>query len=120
MAKASHIRRIDIGSLAMVAGESAVHDDVERLLFTRPNEAVGFLRRGCRLLDFLDAPADEATATAALDEVIACVAAYMPQISLTQAQVDIDGRGLVVSIEYEYEGNVYRAAYSTGARRSES
>lgn len=106
------VRCIKLNELQAIVGADAIHDDVERVLFTRFNESIGFLTKGCRLLDFLDEQADDTTATAALDEVIACITAYIPQISLTQAQVTIDNNTLEIAIEFDYKGILYRDAFT--------
>ena len=107
---ASTIIRVRFSDLAVLKGEDAIHDQLQRLLFTRPGEQIGFLQRGCRLLDYFDEPATSTTCTAALDEVCACIDAYMPQITLTQAQVSSTGNEIEIALEYEYQGHVYRDA----------
>jgi uncharacterized protein len=96
--------RIDAaGSVAMVSDDREISEAIRLILATSPGERTMRPEFGCRIHDYLFAPADIGTATGITFEVYRALGRWEPRITVQHVDVKYDAieRGLVyIDIDY--------------------
>lgn len=84
--------------IRVAANEDLIHATLERLFFIELGNMIGALTKGSRILDYLDEPATEATASAIIEETSNLVSTFEPRIVLEGAGVDLVPDGGTIGV----------------------
>lgn len=91
------------GGIALVSREREIEEAIRIILGTSPGERPMRPEFGCRINEYVFAPADSATATALTAEVIASLKLWEPRIEVQDVTVSFDARDqtcLYIDIRY--------------------
>jgi phage baseplate assembly protein W len=91
------------GGIALVAREREIEEAIRLILGTSPGERPMRPEFGCRIHEYVFAPADSATATALTAEVMASLKMWEPRIDVEDVTVSFDARDqacLYIDIRY--------------------
>jgi uncharacterized protein len=91
------------GGIALVSREREIEEAIRIILGTSPGERPMRPDFGCRISEYVFAPADSATATALTAEVIASLKLWEPRIEVQDVTVSFDARDralLYIDIRY--------------------
>jgi len=96
--------RVDAtGGIALVGREREIEEAIRLVLGTAPGERVMRPEFGCRIHDYVFAPADAATATALSNEVRSSLARWEPRIDVEDVVVSFDrGDASLLYIDIRY------------------
>ena len=79
------------GAIAMIAGRPEIEQAMYLVLATTPGERPMRPEFGCRLREYVFAPADESTAALIAAEVMAALTRWEPRITVDDVAVTADG-----------------------------
>lgn len=84
------------GGIALVSREREIEEAIRLIIGTSPGERPMRPEFGCRIHDFVFAPADGTTATALSDEVTVALQQWEPRILVEDVVVSFDARDAAV------------------------
>ena len=96
------------GAVALTGAENELQQAIYIILSTYPGERVMRPEFGCRIQDYIFAPANFATAAAVKEEVKIALERWEPRINITEITVTPGGGALgqlLVEVKYEVKAN---------------
>lgn len=105
------IRTSPTGGIALVSGATEIEEAIRLILSTAPGERPMRPEFGCRLNDFVFAPADSTTAGLMAHEVQRALERWEPRVTVLGVDVRVDPverNALYLNISYQIKGTYDR------------
>lgn len=102
------VRTDATGSIALVAGDREIEESIRLILGTAPGERPMRPEFGCRINEYVFAPADASTAGQLAYEVRLALERWEPRVELDDVRVDFaaaDTGTLLIDVRYRLRGS---------------